>query len=60
MLALSRKVGEIVDIGEGYHHVEVVVFEIRGDTVHLGIRAPQEIPIDRREVRRRKEADHDH
>ena len=47
MLVLSRKKNESVVIGEG---VVITVIEIRGDKVRLGIEAPKEIPVHRREV----------
>lgn len=46
-LVLSRKRGEIIDIGDD---IEIVVVEIRGDKVRLGITAPQHIKVHRREV----------
>lgn len=48
-LVLSRKIGEIIDIGPD---VSVVVVEIRGDKVRLGVEAPREIVVHRREVTR--------
>jgi carbon storage regulator len=53
MLVLSRKVDESVIIGDG---IEVVIVQIQGDRVRLGFRAPDEMRIDREEVRRRREA----
>jgi len=47
MLILSRKKNERIVIGEG---VEVTVIEIRGDKVRLGVTAPKEIPVHRREI----------
>ena len=47
MLVLSRKYGEWIDIGDNVH---VCVVGIRGDTVRLGIEAPPEVPVHRREV----------
>ncbi len=47
MLVLSRKKNEQIMIGDD---VSIVVVEIRGDTVRLGIDAPKEIPVHRREV----------
>jgi len=46
MLVLSRKKNESIMIGES----EVTIVEIRGDKVRLGIDAPIEIPVHRREV----------
>jgi len=50
MLVLSRKVNESIVISVGEAIIEVVVAEIRGDKVRLGITAPREIPVHRREV----------
>jgi carbon storage regulator len=47
MLVLSRKKDETIFIGDD---IEVMVVEIRGDKVRLGIIAPQEMPVHRREV----------
>ena len=58
MLVLSRKRNESIMIGSGDSVVEVCVVEIRGDKVRLGTKAPDEVPIHRREVydKIRKEA----
>lgn len=50
MLVLSRHKGEQIVIGTGSHQVVVHVVEIRGDKVRIGIEAPQDIPVHRREV----------
>lgn len=47
MLALTRKKGESLVIN---NNIEVTVLEIKGDQVKLGIAAPREIPIYRKEV----------
>ncbi len=47
MLVLSRKKNEKIVIGE---NVTIVVVEIRGDKVRLGIDAPKEILVHRQEV----------
>ncbi len=46
MLVLSRKKNEAVMIGD----IPVVIVEIRGDKVRLGIEAPKYVPVHRREV----------
>ena len=51
MLVLSRKVGERIQVGD---EIEVVVCEIRGDKVLLGVVAPREVQVDRAEIRKRK------
>jgi carbon storage regulator len=53
MLVLSRKRGELIQIGD---NVFVEVVEVRGDKVRLGITAPPEVRVDRREVRARIDA----
>lgn len=47
MLALSRKKNEAIVIN---NNVEVTVLEIKGDQVKIGINAPKEVPIYRKEV----------
>lgn len=47
MLALTRKKGESVVIN---NNIEVTVLEIRGDQIKIGISAPKEIPVYRKEV----------
>ena len=47
MLVLSRKKNESIVINDD---ITVVVVEIRGDKVRLGIEAPKEVPVHRREV----------
>ncbi len=48
MLVLSRKKGQRIVIGA---EIEVVVLEVRGNRVKLGIEGPAEVPIHRRELR---------
>lgn len=47
MLVLSRKKNESINIGD---EVRVVVVEIRGDKVRLGIEAPKHVSVHRQEV----------
>lgn len=47
MLALTRKKGESLVIN---NNIEVTVLEIRGDQIKLGISAPKEVPVYRKEV----------
>ncbi len=47
MLVLSRQRDESIIIGD---NVVITVVDVRGDKVKLGIDAPQEIPVHRREV----------
>ena len=47
LLALSRKKGEALVIN---NNIEVTVLEVKGDQVKIGISAPKEVPIYRKEV----------
>jgi len=47
MLVLSRKKDESIVIN---NDITIVVVEIRGDKVRLGVEAPKEVPVHRREV----------
>lgn len=47
MLALSRKKGEALVIN---NNIEITVLEIKGDQIKLGINAPKEVPVYRKEV----------
>jgi len=48
MLVLSRKVGETIWIGED---IEIVISEVKGEQVKIGIRAPRSIDVIRGELR---------
>ncbi len=47
MLALTRKKGESIVIGD---NVEVVVLSVNGDQVKLGIMAPKNVSVHRKEI----------
>ena len=47
MLVLSRKKNESVVIND---NITIVVVEIRGDKVRLGIEAPKDVPVHRKEI----------
>ena len=47
MLILTRKRNERIMIGDS---IEVVIVDIRGEQVQLGINAPKDVPVHRREV----------
>lgn len=47
MLALSRKKNEALVIN---NNIEITILEIKGDQVKIGITAPKEIPVYRKEV----------
>ena len=50
MLVLSRKIGERIMIG---NNIELMIMDVRGGTVRLGLEAPKEVAIHREEVFRR-------
>jgi len=47
MLVLSRQRDESIMIGD---NIQITIVDIRGDKVRLGIVAPTEIPVHRKEV----------
>ena len=47
MLALTRKKGESIIVN---NDIEISILELRGDQVKIGIRAPKEVPVYRKEV----------
>ncbi len=47
MLALSRKKGEAIVLN---NNIEITVLEIKGEQIKLGINAPKEIPVYRKEI----------
>lgn len=47
MLVLTRKLGEVIKIGD---KIKVVVVAIDGSSVKLGVEAPNEIAVHREEV----------
>ena len=47
MLVLSRKKNESIVIND---NISIVVVEIRGDKVRLGIEAPKDVPVHRKEI----------
>ncbi|MCM3029681.1 carbon storage regulator CsrA [Niallia sp. MER 6] len=47
MLVLSRKQGEVIKIGD---NIEITIVAIKGDQVKIGISAPKEIQVLRKEV----------
>ncbi len=47
MLALSRKKNEALIIN---NNIEITVLEIKGEQVKIGITAPKEVPVYRKEV----------
>ncbi len=47
MLVLTRKLHQSIVIGDG---IEIVVLEIRGEQVRIGIRAPKNVMVHRKEI----------
>ena len=47
MLVLTRKKGQALMIG---HDIELSIIDIQGDQVRIGINAPKNVPIHRKEI----------
>lgn len=47
MLALTRKKGQSIIIGDT---IEVTIVDVKGDQVRIGIKAPKEVSIHRKEI----------
>jgi carbon storage regulator len=47
MLVLARKIDESIMIGD---EIEIVVIDIKGDQVKLGVKAPKRITVHRKEI----------
>lgn len=47
MLALTRKKGDAIVIN---NDIEITILDVKGDQVKVGISAPKEIPVYRKEV----------
>jgi len=47
MLVLSRQKGESIMLGDD---VEVTIVDVRGDKVRIGINAPRDINVHRKEI----------
>lgn len=50
MLILTRRAGESLMIGDD---VAVTILSVKGNQVHLGIKAPRDVPVHREEIYRR-------
>jgi len=60
MLVLTRKVQQTITVGNpvaGEAPIEITVIEVRGDSVRLGITAPRETVVDRKEIWLEKQQD---
>jgi carbon storage regulator len=47
MLVLTRKTGEAIQIGDD---IEVTILSVKGDQIKLGINAPKNVEIHRKEI----------
>jgi len=47
MLVLTRKVHQSIIVGDD---IEIVVLDVRGEQVRLGIKAPKDVVVHRKEV----------
>ncbi|MDI9637374.1 carbon storage regulator CsrA [Kamptonema cortianum] len=47
MLVLTRKVNQSIIIGD---EIEIVVLEVRGEQVRIGIKAPRNVDVHRKEI----------
>ena len=47
MLVLGRKKDESIVIGDD---IEIIITDVRGDNVRVGIEAPRQVPVHRKEV----------
>ena len=47
MLVLTRRLNQSINIGD---EIEITVIEVRGDQVRLGVTAPRDVSVHRKEV----------
>ena len=47
MLVLTRKSGESIIVGD---NIEIIIVQVDGDAVRVGVKAPREVPVYRREI----------
>lgn len=53
MLVLTRKLDQSITIGDPAGEdqaVEITIIEVKGDQVRLGINAPRDVTVDRKEI----------
>lgn len=55
MLVVTRKLNEEIVIGD---NIIVTLIEVKNGKARIGITAPRDVPVDRREVREAKDRDH--
>ncbi|MDR0326862.1 MAG: carbon storage regulator CsrA [Planctomycetaceae bacterium] len=53
MLVLTRNIDEVITIGDD---IRVMIVDVRGDRVRIGIEAPRSVTVDREEVHKAKAA----
>lgn len=47
MLVLARKINESIMIGD---EIEIVIIDIKGDQVKIGVKAPKKVTVHRKEI----------
>jgi carbon storage regulator len=47
VLVLTRKTGEAIQIGDD---IEIIILSVKGDQIKLGVNAPKNIEIHRKEI----------
>ncbi|NLM74455.1 MAG: carbon storage regulator CsrA [Clostridiaceae bacterium] len=47
MLVLTRKKGQVLMIG---HDIELTILDVQGDQVRVGIKAPRNVAVHRKEI----------
>ena len=47
MLVLARSVNEVIEIGD---NIKIMVIEIRGDKARIGVDAPKDMAVNRKEI----------
>ena len=52
MLILSRKINERIMITVGDIRIEVMIVDVRGERVRVGVKAPKDIPVHRFEIQK--------
>lgn len=59
MMILSRRIGERIIIGTGEDEIIIELIDAADDYASIGIDAPRDVPIDREEIRDKKERNGD-